>query len=198
MNPFIILLNFTEHTKTYTFLRHHTTVQWVCQLLTSQAAPYHRQSVHGLGSCQWKGGDRMESVLGKNWFTFSQHDKWWISTNSLGKINCKDFRLNAMHPPFLCSGRPQDWSWDLYLLFPENAINTLLLADLLGSFEHVSCCQEVVHRECIFYPFHKLTCSYSQTIRIMVGAWLSFLYCAEICQEIKNCIFSLWTLHWLF
>jgi len=36
--------------------------------------------------CQWKGADRMESVLRKNWFTFSQHDKWWTSTNNLGKI----------------------------------------------------------------------------------------------------------------
>lgn len=153
-------------------------------------------------ACQWKGGDRMESVLGKNSFTCSQNDKWWISTNSLWKINCKEFRLNVIYPLSFAVGKPQGWSWYLYLLFLENTINTLLLADLLGSFEHIPSCvvlpQSSPQRVHFFTLFHKLTCSYSQNIRIMVGAWLSFLYYAEICQEIKSCVFSLWTPYWHF
>lgn len=65
MTPFIILINFIEHTKTYTFLRHHTTVQWVCQLLTSQAAAYHRQSVHSLDRASEKEGTEWSQYLEK-------------------------------------------------------------------------------------------------------------------------------------
>lgn len=149
-------------------------------------------------SCQWKAGDRMEPILGKKLFTFSQHDKWWISTNSLGN-KLQIFYTECHIPHFLCSRQASGLKLRP-ILFLDNTINTLLPADLLGSFEHILSCHaaSIVHKEWTFYPFHKLTLSYSQSIRIIVRAWLSFLYCADICQEIRSCIFSLWTPYWHF
>lgn len=98
---------------------HHSAV---CQLLTSQAAVYHRQSVNILVHASENEGTEWSQYLEKTDLHLPSM-KNYVSQ----PIACQeqktweDFRLD---------GRPQDWSWDLYLIFLEITIKTLLIADL--------------------------------------------------------------------